>query len=614
MSDYVDGFEDIFTRLAGMDATLTEDVQVAVFLESFGDKTRSTYGQVIASLQTVADTLTWEIATSRLLQEYEEKAFQGRSIEYRLPNTSHALQTRGLAQGSGSNQFRTSQNRNRKCYACGKDGHIARNCYSRNRGTLQRQDRNRANQDTNCGEGKANQARLIMARTEPYEKSAESNLVEFGADSGATHHKIRNKDRLSNAEHIPDREIVLGNDSTVTANIQGDLQLTIQMHASGELLQRSVTLTNVLYVPEIESNLVSLGALCDDDCVVRLGRNGSTAIREGLLCVQGLKKQGLYVIMAQVNRSSEALSAVSQPLALWHQRLAHASKDSVRRLYGSKSVTGLSVKSGPTSGRCVSCIDAKFFRRTAKFNPRRAHKVGQVVHSDVCGPMSVPSLGGSCYFTTFIDGHSGFLYVVAIKSKSDVAGAFRRFMQWCERRFDCSVKRLQSDGGGEYLHLMRFLDENGIEFRPSPPYSPNQNAIAERANRTIIEATRTLLRHDRLPRSFWAEAAPFSTHVRNIMFAPSHDDTTSHEIVYGVKPRMDHLRVFVCLCWVFIPEEKRKKLDSQAENGLLLYCFDNSQYKVWINDRKTVVVTRHVLFEENVFPGWDWFSDSDVKF
>lgn len=95
MSDYIDNFEEIFNRLAGMEASMTEDMQVEIFMASFGDKGRFTYGQVIASFQTIEENISWEVVTYRMLQEYEEKTLQLRNSDrVRSSSCGHALQSR----------------------------------------------------------------------------------------------------------------------------------------------------------------------------------------------------------------------------------------------------------------------------------------------------------------------------------------------------------------------------------------------------------------------------------------------------------------------------------------------------------------------------------------
>lgn len=245
-------------------------------------------------------------------------------------------------------------------------------------------------------------------------------------------------------------------------------------------------------------------------------------------------------------------------------------------------------------------------------NPFRSTSVGDMIHSDVCGPMSCPSLGSSKYFVTFIDEHSGHLYVVPIKFKGDVAGAFQKFHVWFERKFDCVAKRLHSDAGGEYIALTHYLRDKGIEFEHSAPYSPAHNGIAEGSNGSIFESVRSVLVSACLPSMFWAEALCHTANIRKRFFSPRLGHKTSYEIVTGRKPRLDHLRIFGCAANVFIAKQKRKKLDRKSVKGLILYCYDKSQYKVCINARQTAIKTRYLSIEESERPGRKWFPNGHV--
>lgn len=166
-----------------------------------------------------------------------------------------------------------------------------------------------------------------------------------------------------------------------------------------------------------------------------------------------------------VSRDSVVHSTISVLENVWHMRLGHAHIGSIRKLHSTGAVVGLHLSHPREKGApCESCIAGKLTKRVAKLNPIRASSVGDVVHSDVCGPMACASVGGSKYCVTFIDEHSGYIHVVPIKLKSDVAAAFRKFHLWFERKFGCVVKCLHSDGGGEYLALNHYLQERGIEF------------------------------------------------------------------------------------------------------------------------------------------------------
>lgn len=336
----------------------------------------------------------------------------------------------------------------------------------------------------------------------------DSRIIELIADSGATDHMIHDKSYLVNTQEITPRHIVLGNGATVVSRLKGELVLHTRLQSFDDRWERKLVLEDVLFVPGLESNLISVGRLCENGHKITYGGNGFSSVKDGLLRMQGRKIDGLYIVKSCVNGYNHgyAAKAASLPEDLWHERLAHANVESIRKLQHSGAVRGLHLQKDNKGNACKDCIEGKLMRRMAKFNPTRSTAPGAVIHSDVCGPMSEQSLGGSKYFTTFIDEYSGFIYVVPIKQKSDVLGEFRKFLVWFERKFDCVIKRLHSDGGGEYVALKCFLVERGIEFTHSPPYSPNQNAISERANRTLVEATRAMLARASLPKKFWAEA------------------------------------------------------------------------------------------------------------
>ena len=120
---------------------------------------------------------------------------------------------------------------------------------------------------------------------------------------------------------------------------------------------------------------------------------------------------------------------------------------------------------------------------------------GEVIHIDVCGPMLVNALEGSRYFVTFIDKYSDYVNVACIAKKSDVQAQFMQYHVWLEKRYDCVIKVSHCDGGGEYQTIDNYLESQGIERRRLPPYSPQQNRISERTNRTLFECARSMLLH-----------------------------------------------------------------------------------------------------------------------
>ena len=122
--------------------------------------------------------------------------------------------------------------------------------------------------------------------------------------------------------------------------------------------------------------------------------------------------------------------------------------------------------------------------------------------------MNVPSLGGSSSFVTFIDDYSKFVSVFMLKQKSEVPDKFIEFVRMAENHTGQSLKNMRSDNGGEYIgkEFIKYCKSLGVAKNLTIPYSPQQNGVAERMNRTLVEMARSMLYHAGLPLNMWAEA------------------------------------------------------------------------------------------------------------
>ena len=141
----------------------------------------------------------------------------------------------------------------------------------------------------------------------------------------------------------------------------------------------------------------------------------------------------------------------------------------------------------------------------------------EVIYSDVCGPIQVDSMGGNKYFVTFIDDFSRKLWTYLIKKKSEVIEVFSKFKSMVERQSGRKLKVLRTDGGGEYVSkdFDMLCEKEGILHEVVPPYTPQQNGIAERKNRTIMNMVRSMLKGKNLPKEFWGEAVSTATYILN---------------------------------------------------------------------------------------------------
>ena len=149
---------------------------------------------------------------------------------------------------------------------------------------------------------------------------------------------------------------------------------------------------------------------------------------------------------------------------------------------------------------CEGCILGKMTKIPfPKKSTHRASRPLELVHSDLCGPMQVPSHGGSRYVLTFTDDYSRYTTVYFLRNKSETFSKFKDYVHLMENHsgqklHHLNIKTLRNDNGGEYTSgdFDAFCNEHGIQRQFSNPYSPEQNGVAERFNRTVIEAARSI--------------------------------------------------------------------------------------------------------------------------
>lgn len=296
----------------------------------------------------------------------------------------------------------------------------------------------------------------------------------------------------------------------------------------------------------------------------------------------------------------EEANVTATNLRMWHERLGHIGKRAIRELAKKGLVKGVSM-SDKVDFFCEACQLGKAHRLPFKECVEKVStKPGEKIHTDVCGPMSVESLGGARYFLTFKDDATGFRHVYFIKHKSDVFDRFKEFAQLIKNKFEKSIKVLRSDNGREFCNakMDEYLAANGIKKENTAPYTPEQNGKAERDNRTIVESARTMLHSKNLPTFLWAEPINTAVYVLN-RSASSGKIATPYELWVGKKPSLEYLRIFGSEAYVHVPKEFRRKLDVRAKLRVFVgYQDDSANYRVYDADTKKISVSRNVTFHE----------------
>ena len=227
-------------------------------------------------------------------------------------------------------------------------------------------------------------------------------------------------------------------------------------------------------------------------------------------------------------------------------------------------------------GVCEGCVYGKQTKRSFPVEGAwRASTPLELIHSDVCGPMNTPSCGESQYFLLFINDYTRMTWVYFLRYKLQPFQFFRKFKAQAEKESGHCIKALCSDRGGEYLsnEFKAYCDDHGIQRQLTAPYTPEQNGVLERKNRTITQMACSLLKGKQLPNQYWAEAVATTIYLVNLSSSKAVLDQTPYEAWKGVKPSIAHLKVFGCIAYALTNSSHLKKLDEKSKKCIFVgYC------------------------------------------
>jgi transposase InsO family protein len=230
----------------------------------------------------------------------------------------------------------------------------------------------------------------------------------------------------------------------------------------------------------------------------------------------------------------------------------------------------------------------------------------QVIHGDIVGPITPSTNSGKRYFLTLVDQHTGYISVTLLKQKSEAMDAFLAFKIFFEKQTGHFIKKLITDGGGEFVNknLNNALESFGIQHNISPPYTPQHNGVAERANKTIINMARCMLSQSNLAKEWWGEAVRTAMAVTNCLPSVRRGKVSPIQLMFGKRPNYGVFRPFGCKTWMIKPKHLRTtKFDSVSWDGIVIgYSNDYSAYKVIRLPDKSIIETKHAYFDESVFP------------
>lgn len=392
---------------------------------------------------------------------------------------------------------------------------------------------------------------------------------------------------------------------------------------------------NTLIIPDITKNLLSVKSITSlsDDHHVIFNQNKCQVFKgevtfNGQSILQGqIDESGLYAISPHlepitstmnemnsvINNNSTEQILITRSLQDWHECLGHINKKAIMKLV--ESTQDFQVTNADQEIKCAICDAAKMNRKKfAEVMPERANLAGEVIYSDICGPISPSSIGGSRYIIHFLDEKSGYNFVYLAKKKSDAFNLFKIVRARINNHGPSSLKTFVTDGGGEYIgaDFQEFLQRKGIFHAKSPANTPQRQGKSERLGKILINSALTMLLQRRMPLKFWGLAILYAAYIRNRTTKPG-QDKTRHELLLGGQPSVKHCLPFGSPVMYHNHDPHIKKLDQRAFQGIFVgFHEENHSYKIWDEESQKLVLTRDIKsYSEEVFKFNNNINDDD---
>ena len=288
-----------------------------------------------------------------------------------------------------------------------------------------------------------------------------------------------------------------GDDSRIDIRGKGSIQFVFR---GGE----NKILCNVYYIPGLKSNIDSLGQATEAGCEVSMKGDALMLYdRYGKLMLRSNRSRNrLYKVAFEVEtQDCLQISSHTSETSRWHARLGHINGDTIKVMINKERVTSIPILTVEKE-TCMSCLLGKQARKPfPQATTYRATHPLELVHGDLCGPITPPTPAHKRYVMVLIDDCTRYMWTMLLQEKNEAFEKFKNFKKLAEHDSKAVLKTFRSDRGGEFCskEFLAYCDENGINRHLTAPYSPQQNGVVERGNRTLLEMTKSILKHMKVP-------------------------------------------------------------------------------------------------------------------
>ncbi|WVZ54237.1 LOW QUALITY PROTEIN: hypothetical protein U9M48_005064 [Paspalum notatum var. saurae] len=289
----------------------------------------------------------------------------------------------------------------------------------------------------------------------------------------------------------------------------------------------------------------------------------------------------------------------------WHRRLGHLSFDLLVRLSSMGLIQGLPKLKAEKDLVCHPCRHGKMVAAShAPMSQVMTSYPDELLYMDTVGLARVALVSRKWYVLVVVDDFSCFSWVFFMEFKDEAFGFVRDLVLKLKNESERPMRAIRSDNSGEFRdsRFETFCRDLGLEHQFSSPYTPLQNGVVERKNRTLVEIARTMLDEFRTLRRFGAEAVNTANYIANRIFLRAFLGKTSNELQFGspASSTYDHLGVgALCL----------------RRRGIWIrYASSSRAFQLWIMETHQVIKTCEVSFDESLpctTPAFELSSDDE---
>ncbi|WJZ83952.1 hypothetical protein VitviT2T_003590 [Vitis vinifera] len=364
------------------------------------------------------------------------------------------------------------------------------------------------------------------------------------------------------------------------------------------VLSRDLTLNSVLLVPNLDCNLLSISKLTKEKrCITNFSSTHCEFqdLDSGKTIGNAEECSGLYILkerhdpqeQPQMTVGSNSFSISCQnndsAIRLWHYRLGHPNVMYLKHLFPSL------FNKNPKSFECEICQLSKQVRSHFPIQPYKKSSPFSMIHSDIWGPSRIKNVTGTRWFVSFIDDHTRLTWVFLMKEKSETSQIFKNFKNMIQTQFQSKIQILKSDNARDYFNsiLGEFLAQEGIVHLSSCVDTPQQNGIAEKKNRHLLEVARSLMFSMNVPKLFWGQAVLTAAYLINRMSSRVLKFQTPCQTLLKSFPTTRLIstvppKIFGCSVFVHINQQHRSKLDPRSLKCIFLgYSSNQKGYKCY---------------------------------